>query len=78
MPKKKRTLLDAFGDAVREARKTKQLSQEALAELADLHRTYIGMIERGEKNITIVNAEKIALALGYKVSDLFKRAEECR
>ena len=77
MPKS-RTLLTAFGDVIREARKKRGLSQEALAEIADLHRTYIGMIERGEKNITIVNAEKIALALGHKVSDLFKRAEECR
>jgi transcriptional regulator with XRE-family HTH domain len=68
-------LLSAFGEAVREARKKIGLSQEELAERADLHRTYIGMIERGEKNITMLNAEKIAKALEHKLSTLIKRAE---
>lgn len=74
MPKKK-LLLTAFGEVVREARKKSGLSQEELADLAGLHRTYIGMIERGEKNITMLNAEKIAVALGMKLSELMKRAE---
>ena len=47
------------------------MSQEKLAELSGLHRTYIGMIERAEKNITLSNIEKIALALGLKIRDLF-------
>ena len=76
MPKKKKALLEAFGDAVREARKRRGLSQEALAELADLHRTYIGMIERGEKNITMINAEKIAIALTMNLSTLIHKAED--
>jgi transcriptional regulator with XRE-family HTH domain len=46
------------------------ISQERLGELAKVHRTYIGMIERAEKNITLTNMEKIARALGKKVSDL--------
>lgn len=52
-----------FGQRVRHYRKLKNLSQEKLAELSGLHRTYIGSVERGERNITLVNAEKIANAL---------------
>ena len=56
----KQKILINFGDRVREIRKKKGLSQEELAYKAHLHRTYIGMIERAEKNITLVNIEKIA------------------
>ena len=52
------------------------LSQEKLAEEADLHRTYIGMIERAEKNITLLNIQKISKALGVPMSSLFKRTEK--
>ncbi|MEC5156324.1 helix-turn-helix domain-containing protein [Chryseobacterium sp. MP_3.2] len=52
-----------FGERVRELRISKGLSQEQLAHIADVHRTYIGMIERAEKNITLLNIEKIAIAL---------------
>ena len=55
---------------VRELRDRKGISQERLGEIAGLHRTYIGMIERSEKNITLVNLEKIARALGVKASSL--------
>jgi transcriptional regulator with XRE-family HTH domain len=48
------------------------ISQEELAHRADLHRTYIGMIERAEKNITLVNMEKIANALQVNIEDLLK------
>lgn len=64
-------ILKDFGNAVREQRKRKGYSQEELSFLAGLHRTYIGMIERGEKNITLVNIEKIAKALNVKIKDLF-------
>lgn len=67
---KKEKILVAFGDRVRELRKLKNLSQEELSYKADLHRTYIGMIERAEKNITLLNIEKIANALKVDVSDL--------
>lgn len=60
-----------FGRRVRTLRNERDISQERLGELAKLHRTYIGMIERGEKNITITNIEKIAKALKVKISDLF-------
>ena len=60
-----------FGNRVRQLRKAKNISQEKLAEKAGLHRTYIGMIERAEKNITLLNIEKLALALNVVVKDLF-------
>lgn len=61
-----------FGERVREIRVSKNLSQEQLAGLANVHRTYIGMVERAEKNITLVNIEKIANALNVKITDLLK------
>lgn len=64
-------VLIMFGNRVRQLRKAKNISQEKLAEKAGLHRTYIGMIERAEKNITLLNIEKLALALNVVVKDLF-------
>lgn len=69
---KKKTILVNFGDKVREIRKEKGLSQEELAHKAILHRTYIGMIERAEKNITLINIEKIANALEVNINILIK------
>jgi transcriptional regulator with XRE-family HTH domain len=66
-------ILKMFGERVRQLRKVKDFSQEELAHRADLHRTYIGMIERAEKNITLLNIEKIANALEVKIQDLFKK-----
>ena len=66
----KKNILNRFGDKVRSLRKERKLSQEQLAEKAGLHRTYIGMIERGEKNITLTNIEKIAKALNVPVAEL--------
>jgi transcriptional regulator with XRE-family HTH domain len=63
-------LLVHFGENVRLRRQYLQLSQEKLAALAGLHRTYIGMIERAEKNITLTNAERIAVALGCDLREL--------
>ena len=65
-----KTILIQFGKKVREERLKKGISQERLGELAKVHRTYIGMIERAEKNITLTNMEKIARALGKKVNEL--------
>ncbi len=65
------SVLEKFGRRVREERLKRNLSQEELAEKAGVHRTYIGMIERAEKNITLTNVEKIAIALGVEISDLF-------
>ena len=63
-------ILQIFGTNVQKYRKERQLSQEKLAELAGLHRTYIGMIERAEKNITLCKIEKIAKALAVDIKDL--------
>lgn len=65
-------ILAQFGERVRERRKALGLSQEELAELADVHRTYVGMIERGEKNITLRNIAKFAKALRTPIYDLLK------
>jgi len=65
-----RQLLIKFGKRVREERLKIGLSQEKLAERAKVHRTYIGMIERAEKNITLTNMEKFSKALGIKLREL--------
>jgi len=67
----KREVLIKFGKKVREERARLGLSQEALAGRAGVHRTYIGMIERAEKNITLENIEKIAKALKISIADFF-------
>jgi transcriptional regulator with XRE-family HTH domain len=61
-----------FGQKVRALRLASGYSQEGLAFECGLHRTYIGCIERGEKNITIANIEKIAKALKVKIYQLFQ------
>ena len=71
----KHKILNLFGDNVRKFRRLLNISQEELAHKADLHRTYIGMIERAEKNITLVNIEKIAKALEVKIEDLIKHSD---
>jgi transcriptional regulator with XRE-family HTH domain len=65
-----KTLLQ-FGKRVRDERTKRGLSQERLGELAKVHRTYVGMIERGEKNITLTNIEKVARALNLEIKQLF-------
>ena len=68
----KNNSLVIFGNRVREERRRLNLSQEELAERAGLHRTYIGMIERAEKNITLINMSKIAKALNTSLAELVK------
>lgn len=64
-------ILIKFGNNVRNLRKQKGISQEQLAFNANLHRTYIGMIERAERNVTLLNINKIANALNIPIKDLF-------
>jgi transcriptional regulator with XRE-family HTH domain len=59
-----------FARKLREKRLQKNLSQEDLAELSGLHRTYIGSVERGERNISIDNMDRLALALHCPLIDL--------
>ena len=65
-------MLLSVSENIRKYRRHIDISQEELAFRADLHRTYIGMIERAEKNITLVNMEKIAKALKVPIQDLIK------
>jgi transcriptional regulator with XRE-family HTH domain len=60
-----------FGARVRELRKQKGFSQETLALICELDRTYVGGVERGERNISLVNIHRIAIALGVPVTELF-------
>lgn len=68
----KRDVLKEFGDRVRAIRMRKGLSQEELARLAKIDRTYIGGIERGERNAGIKNVHRIAQALGVAADQLFR------
>lgn len=68
----KAKILINFGKRVRDERAKQGLSQEELAERAGVHRTYIGMVERAEKNITLANMKRIAQALELTISDLLK------
>ncbi len=68
----KSELLIRFGVKVRKQRNALDLSQEDLAGRAHVHRTYIGMIERGEKNITLTNIKKLGDALGLKLEEIMK------
>jgi transcriptional regulator with XRE-family HTH domain len=70
--KSRTEILKRFGNKVRELRLQKGLSQEELAFRSGLHRTYIGMIERAEKNLTLLNIEKISIALDIEIIDFFK------
>lgn len=63
--------LKAVGAQIRSLRKARKLSQEQLAERADLHYTMIGSVERGERNVTLENLGKIAKGLGVSMRDLF-------
>lgn len=67
--------LKKFGEQVRRLRTSKGFSQEKLAELAGLHRNYIGGIERGERNIALLNILRLAKALGVSPSELLQEIE---
>ncbi|HVS38911.1 MAG TPA: helix-turn-helix transcriptional regulator [Gemmataceae bacterium] len=66
---------ERFGDAVRARREELGLTQEDLAGKAGIHRTYLSDIERGGRNVSLVNIERVALALDVSMSDLFRLAE---
>ena len=68
----KKEILIKFGNRVRDERTKLGISQEELAARAGLHRTYIGMIERAEKNITLENIAKVCKALGLSIGDFFE------
>lgn len=65
-----------FASNLRAAREQLGLSQEALADAAGLHRTYVGSVERGERNISIDNIERLAVALDVSPASLLEKQEE--
>jgi transcriptional regulator with XRE-family HTH domain len=71
MPKHQDDFLEWFGARVRRLRQQKSLSQEELAQLAGIDRTYIGGVERGERNLSLLNVKRLADALGVNAKDLF-------
>jgi len=69
-------VLIAFGKAVRRYRKEKGLSQEAFADECGIDRSYMGGVERGERNLALVNIEKIIVALDMQPSEFFKALDK--
>ena len=69
------TLARRFGELVRRLRQERGYSQEEFSFRVGLHQTYISSVERGERNVTIQTADRIAKALGTKLSDLFGELE---
>ncbi len=70
--KKLDRLVTALGEAIRKRRQAKNLSQEALAEIADFDRTYVSLLERGERNPSFTNLCRVAAALDTTPSELLK------
>ena len=66
---------ERFGFAVKDRREELALTQEDLAELAGIHRTYLSDVERGTRNLSLVNVERVAVALKLRMSELFQRVE---
>ena len=67
--------LAALGAVIRLERKKRQLSQEALADAAGIDRSHMGKIERGERNLTLLNLVRVGRALGQRASDLLRTAD---
>lgn len=68
--------LIAFGDAISDRREWLNMTQQELADEADVHRTYLSDIERGRRNVTVTTLKRIATALRLKTSELIKKADE--
>ena len=66
---------ERFGFAVKDRREALGLTQEAFAERAGIHRTYLSDIERGTRNVSLVNIERLAAALALTLSELFRQVE---
>lgn len=73
---KEKALLKKLGNKIRELRASVGLSQEELAEKVGIHRTYIGSVERGERNVSIINLFYIARSLNSSLSELFESINE--
>ncbi|HVG22385.1 MAG TPA: helix-turn-helix transcriptional regulator [Blastocatellia bacterium] len=73
--KKQQSISKQFGEVVKAVREKQGVSQEKLAELAEIDRTYMSMIERGKRRPTLEVASRIAGALGMKLSQIIRRVE---
>jgi transcriptional regulator with XRE-family HTH domain len=73
MPKK---LLTSIGQAIRQVREDRQISQEALAATAGLDRSYVSSVENGRRNVSIENLNRIAVALGVSMTEVMQLAED--
>ena len=69
-------ILLRLGQNIRSLRQQRGLTQEKLAELAGLHRTYLGGVERGERNISFINLNRVAQALEVNLSELVRGVDE--
>jgi len=73
--KAKADIRERFGFAVKTRREELQLTQEDLADKAGIHRTYLSDVERGSRNLSLINIERLAAALSMPISDLFQLVE---
>ena len=73
--KTKADIRERFGFAVKTRREELNLTQEDLAEKAGIHRTYVSDIERGSRNLSLINIERLAAALAMSLADLFRLVE---
>ena len=73
--KPSKELLDVLSKNLRAARESKHLSQELLAERSNLHRTYVGSVERGERNVSLSTLEILAIALDVEPADLLRKGD---
>ena len=71
MNRSERTFLEDLGQRLRGRREARKLTQARLAEQCGLHRTFIGSVERGERNVSLLNLRLIARVLRVKLADLF-------
>lgn len=69
-------ILNRFGYAVRKIRQDRHISQEQLADMCGLHRTYISDVELGKRNVSLENIEKMALAFDMTMAELFTEVEK--
>lgn len=69
-------ILNRFGYAVRRIRQDRHISQEQLADMCSLHRTYISDVELGKRNVSLENIEKMALAFDMTIAELFTEVEK--
>jgi len=72
----KRDIRERFGFAVKDRRQELDLTQEDLADRAGIHRTYLSDVERGSRNLSLINIERLASALSLSISELFQRVEK--